>query len=196
MRSKSFAALAAWSAFVAGAAGLLYAVSFVILQNVVLSAVFLLLGGLASLVVWTGLYEHFRDAQPPFALLALILSLGAAAGALIHGGYDLSNALHPPAAPNTDLPNAVDPRGLLTFGVAAIGLFIFAWLASQDKRFPQGLVYLGYASAVLMAILYLGRLIILQATSPIILIPALLEGFLVNPIWLIWLGVVFRRMAK
>jgi hypothetical protein len=163
---------------------------------VLLSAIFLLLGGLASLVVWTGLYEHFRDSQPPYALLALILSLGAAAGALIHGGYDLSNALHPPAAPNTDLPNAVDPRGLLTFGVAAIGLFIFAWLASKDKRFPQALVYIGYASAALMAILYLGRLIILQAASPVIAIPALLEGFLVNPAWLIWLGIVFRRMAK
>jgi hypothetical protein len=44
-----------------------------------------------------------------------------------------------------------------------------------------------------MIILYLGRLIILQATSIAIVIPALLEGFIVNPIWYIWLGLAFFR---
>jgi len=112
-----------------------------------------------------------------------------------HGAHhiDLANALHPPASLNTDLPNPIDPRGLLTFGIAGLGLFILSWLMTQDMRLPKGLAYLGILSAILMIILYLGRLIVLQATSLVIVIPALLEGFIVNPLWYIWLGFMFLR---
>jgi uncharacterized membrane protein len=91
------------------------------------------------------------------------------------------------------LPNPIDPRGLLTFGIAGLGLFILSWLMTQDMRLPKGLAYLGILSAILMIILYLGRLIVLQATSLVIVIPALLEGFIVNPRWYIWLGFMFLR---
>ena len=89
---------------------------------------------------------------------------------------------------NADLPNPMDPRGLLTFGIAGLGLFLLSWLMAQEMRFPRNLAYLGILSSILMIILYLGRLIVLQATSLVIVIPALLEGFIVNPIWYIWLG--------
>ena len=193
MKTNSFSSLAGWAAFFAAASGLLYAVSFVVLKNATWSALFLLLGGLGAVVAWIGLYERFRDLEPPYALLALLLSLAAALGSLIHGGYDLSNALHPPASLPTDLPSQIDPRGLLTFGVSALGTFFFSRLALQDQHFPRGLAYLGFASAILLAIIYLGRLIILDANSLLILAPAALEGFLLNPIWFIWLGIVFLR---
>jgi hypothetical protein len=90
----------------------------------------------------------------------------------------------------------IDPRGLLTFGFAGIGLFVFSWLILQSASFSKNFGYLGYLSAILMVILYLGRLIILQATSPVIVIPALLEGFLINPIWYIWLGVMLLRGGR
>ncbi|HTP01822.1 MAG TPA: hypothetical protein VMJ64_10655 [Anaerolineales bacterium] len=196
MKSASFRTLATWCAFLAGIAGLLYALSFVILQNTLLSALFLLLGGVASVVVWTGLYAHLHDIEAPFPLLALLLSVGAASGSIIHGGYDLANAIHPPATINQDLPSAIDPRGLLTFGLGCLGLLVFAWLIARDRALPSALAYLGYASAALMAVLYLGRLIILQATNPVIVIAAVLEGFLLNPIWLIWLGIAFRRLRN
>jgi hypothetical protein len=64
---------------------------------------------------------------------------------------------------------------------------------NRDIQFPKNLAYLGTLSAILMIILYLGRLIILQATSLVIVIPALLEGFLVNPLWYIWLGFALMR---
>jgi hypothetical protein len=118
------------------------------------------------------------------------LALAGALGSLVHAGYDLSNALHPPAALNADLPSAIDPRGLATFGLAGIGLFVFSWLVMRSGKFPRGLGWLGYLSAVLMLVLYLARLIILQASSPVVAIPALLEGFIVNPAWYIWLGIV------
>jgi hypothetical protein len=64
---------------------------------------------------------------------------------------------------------------------------------TQNASLPKGLAYLGYLSAALMIILYLGRLILLQATSLAIVIPALLEGFIVNPLWYVWLGMIFVR---
>jgi hypothetical protein len=152
-----------------------------------------MLGGLFSITALTALYRGMRETESGFALLGLLLSLTGVLGAAIHGGYDLANALHPPVSPNTDLPNAVDPRGLLTFGLAGLGLFLLSWLMAQTMSFPKRLAYLGYLSAALMIILYLGRLIILQATNLAIVIPALLEGFIVNPLWYVWLGILLLR---
>jgi hypothetical protein len=190
---SSFEKFAGWMALLAGISGFLYSVAFIVLQNNLLSALFLLLGGLFSSAALTALYQRLRGAESGFALLGLLLALSAALGSAIHGGYDLANALHPPASLNTDLPNPIDPRGLLTFGIAGLGLFLLAWLMTQEMIFPKNLAYLGILSAVLMIILYLGRLIILQATSFVIVIPALLEGFLVNPIWYLGLGLTFLR---
>ena len=189
----SFERFAGWGAVLAGLSGFLYSLAFIVLRDNLLSALFLMLGGLFSASALTALYQRLRVTESGYALLGLLLSLSAALGSTIHGGYDLANALHPPAALNTDLPNPIDPRGLLTFGLAGLGLFLLSWLATQDKAFPKRLAYLGYLSAILMIILYLGRLIIVQATGLAIVIPALLEGFIVNPIWYIWLGLTFLR---
>lgn len=74
-----------------------------------------------------------------------------------------------------------------------LGLFLFSWLMTQERIFSRGLAYVGFLSAILMIILYSGRLIILQAINLAIVIPALLEGFIVNPLWYIWLGLTFRK---
>jgi CubicO group peptidase (beta-lactamase class C family) len=58
---------------------------------------------------------------------------------------------------------------------------------------PPPLGYLGYVSAVLLLVLYLGRLIILAPTSPVIVVPALLNGFVANPIFYVWLGLGLLR---
>ncbi len=189
----SFERFAGWNAVLAGSSGFLYSVAFIVLQNNLLSALFLMLGGLFSASALTGLYQRLRGTEGGFALLGLLFTLSAALGSAIHGGYDLANALHPPASLPTDLPNPIDPRGLLTFGVAGLGLFLLSQLMTRDMQFPKNLAYLGTLSAILMIILYLGRLIILQATSLVIVIPALLEGFIVNPLWYIWLGLTLMR---
>ena len=189
----SFERFAGWCAVLAGLSGFLYSVAFIVLRSNLLSALFLMLGGLFSAAALTALYQRLRGTESGFALLALLLSLSAVLGSAIHGGYDLSNTLHPPASLPTDLPNPIDPRGFLTFGVAGLGLFVFSWLMTPEMRFPNGLAYLGYLSAILMVLLYLGRLIILQATSLAIVVPALLEGFIVNPLWYLWLGSSLMR---
>lgn len=193
---STFERFAGYCAILAGIAGFLYSVAFIILRSDMLSALFLLLGGLFATAGITALYERLREADSSFALWGFLFAFVGAFGSVIHGGFDLSNALHPPATLNTDLPNAIDPRGLLTFGIAGAGLFVFSWLIVGGKSLPRNLGYLGYLSAIFMIILYLGRLIVLQATSLVIVIPALLEGFIINPIWYIWLGVVLLRGGK
>jgi hypothetical protein len=193
MMRSTFERFAGYCAVLAGIAGFLYSVAFIILRSDLLSALFLLLGGLFGSAALLALYERLRGADSTFVFWGFLFALIGVLGSAIHGGYDLSNALHPPSVPNTDLPNPIDPRGLLTFGFAGIGLFVLSWLILLGGSFPRKFGYLGYLSAFLMMILYLGRLVILQATSPVIVIPALLEGFIVNPAWYIWLGVMLLQ---
>lgn len=191
--SASFERFAGVCAVLAGASGFLYAVAFVILQNALFSGLFLMLGGLLITAVLIAVYERLRRTEARFALWALLLGVAGALGSAVHGGYDLANAINPVSSMPTDLPNPVDPRGLLTFGVAGVALFVVAWLIGHGGEFPRGLGYLAYASAVLLLALYLGRLIVLDPTNPMILVPALLNGFLVNPALYLWLGMALLR---
>jgi hypothetical protein len=50
-------------------------------------------------------------------------------------------------------------------------------------------------SAALLVALYLGRLIILDADNPLLLLFAAAEGFVVNPWWYILLGLTLRRLS-
>lgn len=142
------------------------------------------------------LYERVRLTDPSFALWALLLGLAGAIGSALHGGYDLAAVLQPHAPVDPNLPSAMDSRGLLTFGASGIGLWVFAWLIARGGQFPRGLAYLGYAVAALQIILYLGRLIVFDARNPVIVVPALLAGFIATPIWYIWLGLGLWRGAR
>jgi hypothetical protein len=135
------------------------------------------------------------ETNAAFALWAFLLSGVGALGTLAHGGYDLANALHPEAldAALANAPSGIDPRGLLTFGLTGLGLLIISWLIGRSSAFPRGLSYLGYVAAVLLIILYIARLVILTPSSQLIAIPALLSGFIVNPVWYIWLGLALWR---
>ena len=189
----SFKSFGGYNAILAGAAGFLYSLAFIVLRNDLFSALFLLLGGFFATAALIALYDKLRETDASFALWGLVLALAGTFGSILHAGYDLSNAIHAPTSVNTELPSAIDPRGLATFGLAGIGLFFFAWLIVRGHKYPINFGYLGYLSAVLMITLYLGRLIVLQAASLAIVIPALLEGFIVNPLWYILLGVFLLR---
>ena len=56
--------------------------------------------------------------------------------------------------------------------------------------------YLTYRLAILLVVLYLGRLIILGAKNPLIVVVALLSGSIVNPLWYLWLGGVLWQGWK
>lgn len=156
-RAASFERFGGACAILAGVSGFLYAVAFVVLQNTLLSGLFLMLVGLLSTAALAAVYHRLRQTDAAFALWALLLGIAGALGSAVHGGYDLANAINPPPS-IPDLPNPVDPRGLLTFGVAGAALFVVAWLILRGGQFPRGLGYLAYLSAVLLVVLYLGAL--------------------------------------
>lgn len=194
-QSGSFERFAALCAILAGIAGFLYALSFIVLRNNLLSALFLMLGGLFATAVLTALYNRLRETEITFALWALLLSIGGALGSAIHGGYDLANAINPVpmTAALASLPNPVDPRGLLSFGLMGLGVFVLAWLIGRSGHFPKALSYWGYLVGVLLVILYLGRLILLDPKNPLIAVDAIVSSFVVNPVWYLWLGFVLWR---
>src|SRR5581483_5299026 len=185
--APSYRRVAGAGALLAGGTGFLYALAFVILRNDLLCALFLLLGGLCATVALVGVYERLRATDASFALLALLVSVVGALGATIHGGYDLANTLHRPATVPA-LPNAIDPRGLLTFGLTGLGVFVIAWLMGRSGSFPNRLQLVGYGLAILLVALYLSRLIILEAANPLVVVLAVLSGFVANPVWYVWLG--------
>jgi hypothetical protein len=202
MNTPSFQKFAGLLAIAAGIAGFLYSLSFIVISRsapelgVTLSGLFLMAGGLFSSAALVALYKRFEASDEGFALWALVLGIGSTFGATVHGAYDLANALNPPASnlPSlADLPNQVDPRGLFTFGVAGLAILVFSWLINSSRALPKNFAYMGFMLGVLLIVIYLGRLIILDATSPVIVIPALLTGFVISPVWYIWLGIHLRR---
>ncbi|MBI3762623.1 MAG: hypothetical protein HY260_12300 [Chloroflexi bacterium] len=202
MQSKSFEKFAGVCGILAGIVGFLYSVAFIVIQRRapnlggLLAALFLALAGLLTTAVVIGVYNRLRETDAAFALWALVLGLAGALGSLMHGGYDLGNAINVPEsipANLANLPSQVDPRGLLTFGAAGLAVFVVAWLIGKGDQFPKGLGYLGYLLSILLVVIYLGRLIVLNAASPLIVIPAVLTGFLINPAWNIWLGLSLWR---
>ena len=197
MRALSYRHTAYPSAWLAGIAGFLYSVFFVLNVRGAApvggaAAFFLLTGGILGASALLGLYERLVESAGGYAMWSLMFGVAAALFATLHGGYDLANAIHPPSGTN-NFPSEVDPRGLSTFGLAGISLIGFAVLMLREASFPRPLGYLGLLSGVLLILIYLGRLIIVSPSNPLVLGPAGLEGFIVNPIWYVWLGFVLRR---
>jgi hypothetical protein len=187
-------------AMLAGISGFLYSISFVFLKNGLLLALFLLLGGLLATVALTALYSRVRAVETTLAHLAWVLGMAGALGAAIHGGYDLANVINPPAQNYAlviaNLPNSIDPRGLLTFGVAGLGFLAFAWLMGRSSSFSPSMSYLTYLLAILLIILFISRLIILDTRNPLIVVVGSLSGFIVNPLWYLWLGATLSQGSK
>lgn len=186
-------------AIATGAGGFAYAVAFVLILRSApqaadtASALFLLFGGLLTVIVLVALYQRLRETDPSFALLGLLLGTVAAIGSSVHGGYDLANIANPPGVSLGASPNAADPRGLLTFGVMSLSVLIMSWLIIRSGTLPRRLGHLGYVASFLLMVIYLGRLILLDPEAPLVLVAALLAGFVVNPTWFVWLGLELRK---
>jgi hypothetical protein len=194
--SSAYERFAGVCAILVGALTFLYSVSFIILVNEPLSSFCLLVNGVLATAVLVALYERLRTSDASFALWALLLGLAGSIGSAIHGGYDLAAVLHQHAAVDPNLPSAMDPRGLLTFGASGLAMWVFAWLILRSGQLPKPLGYLGYVVSALQIVLYLGRLIVFDAKNPVIVVPALLAGFVATPIFFIWLGVSLWRGAR
>jgi hypothetical protein len=180
-----FDRLGGWAALAGAAVAVVYALAFVVLKNDLLAAVALMAGGLLSAAALFAAYEHVRAAGP-LAALGLALGIFGTIGAAVHGAYDLANVLHPPGTPLTG-PNPIDPRGFLTFGVTGLALLKLSWAGMTAAGLPRPLLYLGFVLGVVLLLIYLARLVVLDATSMLVLGPAL-AGAVLSPIWYGWLG--------
>jgi hypothetical protein len=187
----NFALFSSWCAYLAAVTGLAYSITFVATTDddtrfgEGLEGAFLLAGGLLAVAVFAALYELVRERDPGFALLGLLLGVAGGFGAAIHGAYQLALAVEGSEA--DDLPNAIDPRGFLTFGVTAAAVALFAMLLRGRLRLV-GLVF-----AVLLAILWIGRLVGGDADDVALLVPAALAGLVANPLWYVLVG---RRLGR
>ncbi len=196
MKLYSFQKKIALSSLAAGVSWFLYAYFFVIARDPLVSSLFLTLAGLTSAEVFVGLFIKLRGVDEGWALIALLFGVVGAVGTAIHGGYDLAVALHPSTAMTFDLPNQVDPRGLLAFGVTGLAILKYSYLSWIGKKFSQNLSLLGFVSGALLIIIYLGRLIVVNPAEPILKYPILIEGFIVNPLWYLWIGYLYWNKSQ
>jgi hypothetical protein len=198
----SFSAWAGAAGIAAGIGGVIYSAAFlggVVLDfnrelGILVASAALMVGGLLSTVVMVAIYERLGGGG--LAVIGLAFALMGALGAIVHGGYDLANALNPPFAdPLADagLPSPVDPRGLLTFGMAGLGLLILALLARREGALSRPVATIGIVFALLLIVVYLGRLVILTPTNPLVAVPAGLAGVIVGPFFYFAAGLELRR---
>jgi hypothetical protein len=190
-------------AFVAAALGVLYSVLFVLLLRGADAlapwvAIALAAGGLLTVAVLLALFEAVREFEPSLARLALVFGILSAAGAALHGAYDLANALHPDAATGAratiaSLPSMVDPRGFATFGLAGLALLVFCRVLYLSPTRLRRLWWLAGLSGALLVVIYVGRLVIVTPTNPVVIGPAAIEGLVVNPLFYVLLGLEFRK---
>ncbi len=186
----------------AGIGGVIYSAAFlggVVLGlnpelGILVASAALMAGGVLSTIVLVAIYRRLGIGS--WAVIGLALALMGALGAIVHGGYDLANALNPPLSDplaEAGLPSPVDPRGLLTFGMAGLGLLILAVLARREGALSMPVATIGMVFAILLIVVYLGRLVILTPTNPLVAVPAGLAGVFVGPFFYFAAGLELRR---
>jgi hypothetical protein len=199
--SATYRRFAGMVAYLVAIGGLAYSILFVIAVKAdskaaeTASWALLLAGGVLTTAVLVALYQLLREADAGFAMWGLLLGFVGAAGSIIHGGFELARVI--PNEVSVTLPgNPVDPRGLLTFGVAGVALVVLSALIRRSPALPSGLGGLGIALGILLVLLYLGRLFIVDPNEPVLLGLAALTGVVAHPAFFLWLGSSLRRTAE
>jgi hypothetical protein len=195
VNTTSFYRLAGWLATFIGIGGLAYGILFASIvegaSGAVLNTWFVLaiLGGLAATGLYVALYERLRDVSPAVALLALLLGVAAGLGQMLNASVALGYATEAAVSPPGDFDGTPDPLGILRFGIQGIALFLFGWLLAKDRQLPKALGLLAQFAGFLLVVMYVGRLAeIIDPAERITLIPPLLYGLLVHPVFYVWLG--------
>ena len=195
--SEAVTRIPAGLAFATAAAGLVYTISLVIFADPVLASTALMVGGLLAVPVLLALAKRLLSPSASLGLRSgLVLALIAAIGSTLHGAYDLAVGLHPPIGLAGDLPNPVDPRGVLTFGVAGLALLTLGLASHPVHGFPTSLSIVAAVNGSLMIMLYVARLVVVDPSSAFVVGPTLLAGFVSGPAWFLGLGLWFLRANR
>jgi hypothetical protein len=191
--TRTFQRFAAGSAVLAAAASLIFTVAF---AQVVqegdrwaqwLAWSTLLAGSLITVPVMTALHVRLGRSEPEFAMVGFVLGVGAAIGASVHAAYELSVLANEPST-TVDLPSAIDPRGFLTFAVTGLAVGVFGWLILRDGGLPRRAGHLALFAAVLLIVVFIGRLTVLNPKTNVIRIAALASGLVLLPAFYLQVG--------
>jgi hypothetical protein len=175
------------AALAAAVGGFLYGYFFAVAGITGVASLLLMAGGLLASLVIVALATSLFEVNEPLARWALLIGVVASLLSVIHGGNDLANVINPPEVVALGLPNPADPRGIATFGFTGLALLILATLMTRSSRYPTGLARSGQALGIVAIIIYLGRLIILDPTHPVVRV-ALVLGVVANTVFYLWLG--------
>jgi hypothetical protein len=200
MRTVSFERFAGLASILVVLGAVLYSIFFIWVvegggSNVRAVWYFLLmLGGIGTVPVLVALFHRLREVDPGFALVALLLGLGAALGAVLHGSYNLGVEVTPPdpyALGQEDVA-----RGALRYAVLGLFFLLSSWLIQRGGTLPIGLAYLGYLGGAILVFIYIGRLFdFIEPGDYLSLVPPIIYGFVVHPLWYLWLGLTLWRGA-
>jgi hypothetical protein len=203
MRTASFDRFGGLCAILLGIGGLVYAIlfAFVVAGSPTwvtgLWLTFLLVGGLLTTVVAVALYQRLRETDEGVALWALLLGFAAAVGGVVHAAFQLLSLTNPISGITTiGQRTPTDPVGILRFGLAGVTLVILGWLIVRGGQFPRSLGYLAYLGGALLVFIYIGRLFdFITPANRVTLIPPFVYGFIVHPVFYVWLGRELLRTA-
>jgi hypothetical protein len=185
--TRSFQRFAGGSALAAAAAGLTFTVAFSIVVREGdrwakwVSAVALGGGGLFALPVLIALYALLRNREPEFAFLGVLLGTIGVLATATHGAFDLAGLSKRVEPDLSGVPNFVDPRGFATFGLTALALLLFGIIGLRTGGLDRTVARLAVLAAVLLVVLYVGRLTVLDPEANVIKATALISGLIVNP---------------
>jgi hypothetical protein len=150
---------------------------------------------------------------PAYERLAGRMAIVAGLGGIVYSVAFLGGVVAGYAA---ELGIAVSSTALLIGGVLSVGVMVAIYRRLLDSAPALALlglalvaigsagsiVHVGYDLAnaiqpptadVLLVVVYLGRLIILTPTNPVVAVSAAAAGLVVNPAFYIWLGLELRR---
>ena len=183
--TDSFKRFAVLAAIATALAGIVFTVTFAIAVRdgeqwaLRVSSIALIVGGLVAIPVVVALAEQLGTREPQFARIGLVLGVFAGLGAAMHGAWDTAVLAHPLEHP--DVPSYTDARGFATFALTAATLLVFGWLILRGTEIPRVVGQIALFAAVLLLIVYFGRLIVLNPKKPVIKWVAVVSGLVVNP---------------
>lgn len=185
--TRSFQRFAGWSALAAAAAGVTFTVAFSVVVREGdrwakwVSALALAGGGLLALPVLIALYALLRDREPEYAFLGVLLGAIGVLATAAHGAFDIAGLSKPVKPDLSNVPSFVDPRGFATFGLTALALLVFGLIGLRAGGLDSTVARLAVLAAVLLVVLYVGRLTVLDPEANVIKATALISGLIVNP---------------
>jgi hypothetical protein len=195
--SPTFQRFAGISAVLVGVGGLVYGVLFGAIvygagRGLILTWLTLgLVGAALATPVAVALYLRLRDTDRAFALLALLFGFVAALGQLENSSLALAISV------GDLVGESSDPAGHFRFGLLGLSLSIVGYLILRGGAFPKGLGYVALAGGILLVLTYVGRVTgVIDPATEFTVIPPVLYGVVIHPVFYVWLGRLLRREAE